>query len=397
MTMPKSATVILHVGLHKTASSSIQRTLGNERDVLRAHGFDYASFTNFAGDDHVNHSLPMFVAFSERYKEYSYLLANKLDPDKERSRFLAELQGSIESVKKSGRSLIISGEEISNIDRADLTKMRDWFARLGVTLQIVCFVRSPYSMTCSDGQEWIKTGRQYRVAHRQSMPALNRLKAVFPTMTVGSFRQASAHAHGPVGFFLELIGMPTVVDITPSKSNESLSDNAARLIVHINEVEPLFSRGTQSPYRRIHDTRPLWTIGSEKYLLLTDEFVSVEESILAENDVFKKELGDDYIDQSFPTRDQPVAWSDDILLETVGAMKKLSPAIAVLAYSYFHAYELAPRPCLMRMRRNLATPKHEQARQNLVPSFMRLVKNRRRAAPDVATRLSRLTDIAFIE
>jgi hypothetical protein len=324
-------------------------------------------------------------------------MANNLDPDKERSRFLVELERAIEGIKKSGHTLIISGEEMSNIDDADLTKMHDWFARFGVTLKIVCFVRSPYSMTCSDGQERIKTGRQYRVAHRQSMPALSRLKSVFPTMTVASFRQASSHERGPVGFFLEIIGVPDVTDITPSKSNESLSDNAARLIVHINEIEPLFLRGTKSPYRRVQDTRPLWTIGSEKYLLLADELAGIKATILAENAIVKKELGNDYIDQAFPTRDQPVAWSDDELLEALGAMKKLNPPVAVLAYSYFHAYAIAPSPILERMRRILATPHHEKARQNLTPGIMRVVGNLRQAAPDAAARLRQLTLTAFID
>ena len=395
--MRASVNVILHVGLHKTASSSIQRTLGNEREVLRAHGFEYALFNNFRGDDHVNHSLPMFVAFSSRYREYQFIITHHLDPDKERQRFLVQLEDQIKNASKTGRTLIISGEEMSSMSIEDLINLRDWLARFDARMRTICFIRSPYAMTCSDGQEWIKTGRQYRVTHRQSMPAFSRLKSVFPALEISSFQTISAHADGPVGYFLELIGMPGTAIVTPARSNESLSDNIARLIAHINEVEPVSLRGTDSPYRAVHDTRPLWRVGTEKYRLLTHEFAAVEASIRAENNAMRHALGEDYIDIDFPTREQPVAWTNDLMPPLLKALEKLQPELAVLAYSYFHAYELAPRPWPRRMRQLLMTPAHEQARQNLTPAILRMVRNRRQTMPDVAARLRRLVDKPFID
>ena len=109
-------TIILHVGLHKTASSSIQRTLASHRLQLRAGGYDYATLTNFKGEDHINHSLPLFVAFSENYRQYTYLVAHGLDPEAERQRFREALlavvraadtvrRGNVQPLERGDRAL----------------------------------------------------------------------------------------------------------------------------------------------------------------------------------------------------------------------------------------------------------------------------------------------------
>ena len=56
---------LLHVGLHKTASTSLQATCGLNRDLLESNGYNYpALFNSHGGVKTENHSIALFNIFS---------------------------------------------------------------------------------------------------------------------------------------------------------------------------------------------------------------------------------------------------------------------------------------------------------------------------------------------
>ncbi|MEL6112984.1 MAG: hypothetical protein AAFR20_09275 [Pseudomonadota bacterium] len=366
----KTVPVIIHAGLHKTASSSVQRTLAIHRPALRQQGFEYARLNNAQGDDHINHSLPLFVAFSERYRQYPYLLARNLDADRERTRFRQELTTAIEGARVTGRALVLSGEEVASLSEGALRDMRAFFEAAHARVQICALVRAPYAMSCSDGQEWVKTGRQYRVTHRQSLPSIARIQTVFPDAQFYSFGIACVHVQGPVGFLLEQIGFTAAEPVSGAHINESLSEQVVRLIAHINAIEPTILYDQKSPIRSDKDTRPLWSLTGDRFVFLDDEFAQIETSVRAENETLGTLLGASFCDQAYPTRSAPASWTADMVERLFEVIPGLSPTIGILTYSYGCASGLFGETATRRLRSLLATADHEARRQDLIPVLL---------------------------
>ena len=275
--------------------------------------------------------------------------------------------------------------------------MRAFFDEAGATVRVLCFVRSPYAMSCSDGQEWIKTGRHYRVVHRQSMPAVERLRAVFPDTEIFPFREATTHDHGPVGFLLHHIGFTGLGDINPIRRNESLSDQAARLIAHINAIEPTYLRGVKSPLREERDTKPLWSITGDRFLFLRREFTEIEASVQRENTQMRSDLGAQFCDDEFPTRNVPAVWTPDMLAHCIDVLPQLSPIVAFLTLTYFVAHDLAEPETLQKMRSVIATPDHEDARQILAPQLLRTAKRFERQSAGYSGRLRHVAQLSLVD
>jgi hypothetical protein len=61
--------LILHLGLPKTSSTSIQETFLYNPDPLAATGFVYASIKWPDGPRNSNHSFPMIVSFSDGWQK----------------------------------------------------------------------------------------------------------------------------------------------------------------------------------------------------------------------------------------------------------------------------------------------------------------------------------------
>ncbi|MEL6791515.1 MAG: hypothetical protein AAGL18_01995 [Pseudomonadota bacterium] len=388
--------VILHAGFHKTASSSVQQSLAAARGHLCACGFDYAQLNNAEGDDHINHSLALFVAFSERYDQYPYLVARGLDADRERSRFRAELMAAIEGARTAGRTLILSGEEVSSLSVAALADMKDFFADADTDLRMVALVRAPYAVSCSDGQEWIKAGHQYHVTHRQSMPAITRIQTVFPKAQFHSFARACDHPSGPVGYLLQQVRIDTDQNVALLRVNESLSDQIVRLIAHINAIEPVALSGKKSAWRFRNDTRALWAIPGDRFVFSDNEFSQIEASVRAENDALRAAFGDDFCDQSFPTRSVPCAWTDAMLRQLLDVFPALPATVGILTYSYFLAGDMADSASVAKMRQCLLTPDHEARRRDLSPSLKTKAEQLGPRQQRLAETLHMLADTPFV-
>ena len=96
--------LMLHIGLHKTGSTSIQAALkGYNKNKVRSIAFKEA-----------NHSIPMYTIFSE--ERYNYHIwqkegLSKGDIDKKKNAYLNILIKEFKNNKV--KTLIISGEDLS--------------------------------------------------------------------------------------------------------------------------------------------------------------------------------------------------------------------------------------------------------------------------------------------
>ena len=140
---------VIHIGAHKTGSTSIQHSLSGFADEQ----FVYAKL------DSENHSLAMYSLFSRRPEKHHMHVANAADA-KTVSAYVSgqrqELERAISVAR--GRTLIISGEDISSLPEGGLRRLRDFFTQRVDELKIVGYARSPGAFMASAFQQRVKSG-----------------------------------------------------------------------------------------------------------------------------------------------------------------------------------------------------------------------------------------------
>jgi len=146
---------IIHVGMHKTGSTSIQWSL----DGFSDERFLYARL------DIPNHSLAMVSLFSPHPEHHRLNRADRPDAAA-LAEYVADMRGRLErSVAEAGkRTLIVSGEDIGVLPPEGLARIRDWFRARFDELTVVSYVRPPAGFMASGFQQRVKSGvaRQIR-------------------------------------------------------------------------------------------------------------------------------------------------------------------------------------------------------------------------------------------
>ncbi|PFG08967.1 hypothetical protein [Marinobacter sp. LV10MA510-1] len=141
---------VIHVGMHKTGSTSIQGAISQ----LDSPDFQYLTL------DNPNHSVALRTLFGEeplghprlRFRGYD----KPSDVDSYRIKWLAHFE---EQIKHADRTLVISGEDLSLEGNSKILK--NLKAALSVRFdefQVIAYVRRPVSYTESAFQEVIKNG-----------------------------------------------------------------------------------------------------------------------------------------------------------------------------------------------------------------------------------------------
>lgn len=142
------AQCILHIGMNKTGTTSIQQSLAGYSDDR----FLYANLV-----DRANHSLPIYTLFAEHPGSHPM--------HRNRQRDSAFLQNYVKNVRKdldasvaqaAGRTLIISGEGISNrLDMQGLGRLREYLQQHFEQIRVVGYVRPPAAYLTSVFQQYL--------------------------------------------------------------------------------------------------------------------------------------------------------------------------------------------------------------------------------------------------
>lgn len=139
---------ILHVGMHKTGTSSLQHNLSTGENK----NFSYFDL------GYENHSIPLFSMFSVNKYEYHIHKSNqktKEDVDRinrktERS-FKRHLMQNLHH-----DTFVISGEDISSLNYDELSSFKNYLTQFFNNIKVVFYIRSPYSYINSSVQQMIQ-------------------------------------------------------------------------------------------------------------------------------------------------------------------------------------------------------------------------------------------------
>jgi hypothetical protein len=300
---------IIHIGMHKTGSTSIQHSLDSYSDDQ----FLYATLT-----DTPNHSLAMYSLFAadpgrHRLHRAAQRSGRQLAAYLERAE--ADLQRSIKAAKR--RTLIISGEGIIRLDPADVAKLAERFRSQFDRVTIVGYVRPPAGFMSSALQQRIRGGaatfdlaRTYRNYHKTFAKFDDAFGA--DHVVLWKFDPAAFPGKDVVRDFCARIELP----LAPGRAvrlNESLSRQVVGALYTYNKFAETLGSNRARPAE-------LHRLGNALGALSTDKFrlsPKIVQPILEQNkdDIrwMEERLGASLEDPDAPLSDRDVVDEDDLL------------------------------------------------------------------------------------
>ncbi len=221
--------ITLHLGMHKTGTTAIQRTLEHYDDGRVA----YADLA-VPGDATPNHGVALETIFRSDFENIPHHRRQgrtHSDIRAFRAMFRSRLEGEL---RRDRERLIISGEAIPRMSRADLEPMCELLAAHSQRITAVVYVRDPLGFCSSMFQQWCRTAvfrppgsiplPRYRRKFRKFIKMLGRQHVEFVRYDTNAMPGGSS-----VNDFAARLGIAEVPG-PASGRNVGLSDDATRLL-----------------------------------------------------------------------------------------------------------------------------------------------------------------------
>ena len=331
--------LILLAGLHKTATTSIQKTCVNNLDLLRRAGLHYP--IDLGGErDKSNHTGVLNALFRQEPLRLGLQGQFSMRTGARAKAYLAAYTHNARSqLESTDASLLMAAEGVSVYGVEELAQMKESFARGGRQIRLICHVRHLSG--------WINSMVAQRVAGAMRLPIgqavdefrqfqsvvrtrIENLRAVFPEAEFYSHEQAVRHRLGPVGFFLEKAGVPLTDEMRIIRANEGSGDNGARVLSLINERFGRFdSTGARNPalFKQKGFVKQLKRIPGRKFSLRPDEVAPILPLLRAENEWLRDTLGADFYDEQLEFNDTASDWTEEGMRQCREAMEGMPPDV----------------------------------------------------------------------
>lgn len=310
---------IIHVGMHKSGSTSIQRTL----DGFEDENFSYASIGSPA-----NHSLAIHSLFASQSARHH--LHQRASRD---AGAIAEFNDAVEaaladSITRAGRrALVISGEDIGLLSRSDLSALADYFRARFETVEIVAYVRPPVSFMASAFQEHVKWGlrefnpRRHCRSYRESFLKFDH---VFGRENVHLWKFDPKHFPNGcvVEDFCRRLGLATPKKIV--RLNESLSRQAVGLLYTYFQFAEAEDRSTMLGPKAMELGQ---LIGGDKFRFSPKVTRPILQANRHDREWIEARLGESLAEDFDESQDEGVREEADLLRHDEATLVKLLSAL----------------------------------------------------------------------
>lgn len=219
--------LLLHIGMHKTGTSSIQQTL---------RGYDDGKTTFLRHPSHAagNHSFLIQHMFDDHQQHFQKMGWEQRKIIATKVKWLSQLHNYIDNLKHD--RLIISGEGIRNMKPIAKKNLVEFFQAKSFDVEIFCIVRNPVDWALSASQQNLKSSAK-RV---NIVPGYKRSLATFSELIsedkirVHDFNELLDGYGDIVVAFSDLLGL-NLSGYKIKRSNESLSFLAAKILHNMNK------------------------------------------------------------------------------------------------------------------------------------------------------------------
>ena len=312
---------IIHVGMHKTGTSSIQQSLNGFVD----EAFVYANI-----DGQPNHSRALFNLFGfipgkppARKSESGFQQNRSLELD---AAAMAVLDRSIKAAE--GRTYLLSGEGIALLPRDELEKLhvylRNWFDEI----TIVAAVRSPAAYMASAFQEGVKQGVQDCVnvsrQYRSYKNTFNKFDEVFgrENVRLWKFDPQSFPGGCAVRDFCNRLGIGLPAERIV-RVNESISREAVGLLFTYRKLGKSLGSLSMTGPQNYKLVQQVMGIGNSKFRFSPDVVRPVLEKNRADIEWMERRLGQSLHEELGEHRPGDVRDEADLLTQSSQVVRQL--------------------------------------------------------------------------
>ncbi|MEE4143488.1 MAG: hypothetical protein V2I26_01700 [Halieaceae bacterium] len=325
MTEKRFKQIILHAGLHKTGTSSIQNNCHKYRDWLHEHGIVYPGF-KYRDKHFSNHSEPLIGVFGTKAGKYGMPQRLMLEgaTDEVSAVFSQQLQQVLEN--PGGDTLLLSAEMICEFSGNDMAALRRHLEKFTDSLQVMAMIRSPESSVESILQQRCRGGN---LVEPESLVGVvtQRFKALqhgfADILQVVNYHEAREHPLGLVGGFFCRLGLPQadVARLEFVSTNVRTSMESYRLMEAINRAYPAGKASDHGVRRHFSDMNALYTLPGQPFQIEGIAQSPLSESLRAEGAALERELK--FTFPPVPPRSTPVLWQGETLLALQSAINLL--------------------------------------------------------------------------
>lgn len=239
--------LILHIGLSKTATSSIQRVLGGQRAALAKLGVCYPVSPGWA-----NHGmLPASLVPLSRLGHFNPALWDGIGAEARLAQFRRDFAAEMAALPATTRLVILSAEQCGGLltTREEITRLRDLLAPFAARIRVAVYLRRQDQHAASGYTQALRVAGinppalpklgPDRLPHYDYARMLEDWAAVFgdDAMLVRIFERSSLARGDAVDDFLALCEVPLAVpaDHPDRQSNLSLTPAAIDLVRTLGE------------------------------------------------------------------------------------------------------------------------------------------------------------------
>lgn len=153
--------IYLHIGTHKTGTSSIQSFFYSNEKLLRREKLLYPLFSK-------NHSGPLCSAVKDNpltyfyYKKHKNFTNSKIIDENERIK--SEIRKNV--TEKKYNNIIFSGEELSFLSLSEVYRLKELLSKTHHEIKIIIYKRDSEDYFLSAFQQHLKAGLSYREIKR---------------------------------------------------------------------------------------------------------------------------------------------------------------------------------------------------------------------------------------
>lgn len=335
--------IILHAGLHKTGTTSIQNNCFKCRDILLEHGIYYPVFS-FGERQFANHSDPITGAVCSPPRLYGMPQRMRVQDDPAPAQAAFSTQFEQVLGEPEAGTLLLSAELVCDYNESDLQALADLLRQSCDELQVIAFVRSPASSLESILQQRNLNGN---VMDPQSLLGVvsqryMRLANAFPgILQAHNFHEAVTDPDGLLGYFLCVIGVSRdqLGQLDFDASNERVSLEAHRLIEAVNRAYPADNVAAHRVPRTYLDIKPLKALPGQPFQLESFQGSELYEQVVSEGTELEQQLGFTF-PESVHRSLQPL-WQEPTLMELEAAVSKLENPLFRLALADYLQGEAA--------------------------------------------------------
>ncbi|MCP4061196.1 MAG: hypothetical protein GY738_28750 [Pseudoalteromonas sp.] len=259
----------LHIGMHKTGSSSVQNYFEKHRGELDSVGFYYADMGSS------NHSGPLLYALRKDPKSDSEIASFKLTATELENRILYYRDKLSKSLEREYENILFSAEAFIKLSEEELNIFKQMLLNYVDEIRVYCYVREPLPFTNSSFQQIIKT-IPVALDDQNIFPNYERkfrkFGDLFGNINYRVYSQSQLTNGDVIEDFCEWLGVPF---LGAEKANISLGATAVKFLIRFQSLRKVI-KVTQESLELVENT--LSRLPNQKVKLPTKKMRTIIES-----------------------------------------------------------------------------------------------------------------------